>query len=98
MGDLSRLRDPRSRVMLADYAIIPSMTSHGFQRWHALGLDFYYRFPGNNSLDNITTVQREKQFEYYLFEGLENYWMTTELGKVAVVPWQMSLGEIYNTS
>lgn len=81
VGDLSRLRDPRSRVMLADYAVIPSMTYRLSER-HALGLDFYYRFR-KQRLDNITTVQREKQFEYYLFEGLENYWMTTELGKVA---------------
>ena len=52
VGDLSRLRDPRSRFR-------------------------------KQRLDNIITVQREKQFEYYLLEGLENYWMTTELGKVA---------------
>lgn len=81
VGDLSRLRDPRSRVLLADYAIIPSLT-YKISEKHALGLDFYYRFR-KQRLDNIITVQREKQFEYYLLEGLENYWMTTELGKVA---------------
>ncbi|MCI7164195.1 MAG: hypothetical protein MSA19_12490 [Butyricimonas virosa] len=81
VGDLSRLRDPRSRVLLADYAIIPSLT-YKISEKHALGLDFYYRFRKQH-LDNIITVQREKQFEYYLLEGLENYWMTTELGKVA---------------
>lgn len=80
VGDLSRLRDPRSRVLMADYAILPSIT-YQISEKHAVGFDVYYRFR-KERLDNITTVQKEKQFEYYLFKGMENYWMTTELGKV----------------
>lgn len=43
VGDLSRLRDPRSRVIFADYSLIPSLTFRLDHR-NTLGLDGYYRF------------------------------------------------------
>jgi len=70
VGDLSRLRDPRSRVLYANYAFKPSLT-YKLNKNTTLGGDFYYRFE-KERLNDITSITDEKEYEYYLFEGLEN--------------------------
>ena len=68
VGDLSRLRDPRSRVRLADYQLTPSATySTGS---HILGLAAHYR-RYKEKLTGLTTVQSDPNLKYYLMSGME---------------------------
>jgi len=68
VGDLSRLRDPRSRVRLADYQITPSAT-YTLQS-HTIGLAAYYhRY--KEKLTGLTTVQTDPDLKYYLMSGME---------------------------
>ncbi len=75
VGDLSRLRDPRSRVRLADYQIAPSLTytfddmgTNTLQ--HAIGLAIsYHRY--KEKLTGLTTVQEAPDLKYYEMSGLE---------------------------
>ena len=68
VGDLSRLRDPRSRSQLLDYKLTPSVTytlDH-----HTLGLSgFYHR--RKEKIPNINTVQDDPNLQYYLMSGME---------------------------
>lgn len=69
VGDLSRLRDPRSRTYLADYRLTPAATySHGN---HTVGLSGHYR-RRKEKIPNITTVQTDPSLKYYVFTGMEN--------------------------
>lgn len=67
VGDLSRLRDPRSRSELLDYKIAPAAT-FSFGR-NALGLTGYYR-RRKEKIPNMTTVQQDPNLMYYQFYGL----------------------------
>jgi hypothetical protein len=68
VGDLSRLRDPRSRSQLLDYKLTPSLTySMGS---HTLGLDGSYR-RRKEKIGNVTTVQEDPNLSYYLMTGME---------------------------
>lgn len=69
VGDLSRLRDPRSRANLADYRIIPSAT-YSFGK-HVLGLDAGYH-RRKEKIPSITTVQTDPNMKYYILTGMEN--------------------------
>lgn len=69
VGDLSRLRDPRSRVNLADYRLTPAVT-YSWNR-HSLGLSGYYH-RRKEKIPNITTVQTDPNLAYYTFTGMEN--------------------------
>lgn len=70
VGDLSRLRDPRSRVYLADYAALPSVTFN-LNKEHVIGLNLLARFQ-KEKMPNITTVQDDPNLKYYSFLGMEN--------------------------
>lgn len=69
MGDLSRLRDPRSRVLLLDYKLAPSFTWN-FYNQHTLGLAFSYE-RRKEKLLNISTVQEDPNLTYYFYKGLD---------------------------
>ena len=69
VGDLSRLRDPRSRVNLAEYKIAPSVTYTAGK--HTVGAALHYD-RRKEKLPNMTTVQTDPNLSYYLMTGLEN--------------------------
>lgn len=68
LGDLSRLRDPRSRSQLLDYRLTPSVsyTIGG----HTLGLSGYYD-RRKEKMGPLVTVQSDATLTYYLFSGME---------------------------
>lgn len=68
LGDLSRLRDPRSRSQLLDYRLTPSVsyTMGG----HTLGLLGYYD-RRKEKMGPLVTVQSDATLTYYLFSGME---------------------------
>lgn len=70
VGDVSRLRDPRTRTYLADYGLSPSVT---FQMApsHTLGATFSYRHR-KDKMPNIRTLQESPNFKYYPMIGMEN--------------------------
>ncbi len=69
LGDLSRLRDPRSRSQLLDYRLTPSLSySIGA---HTVGLAGYYD-RRKEKMGSLTTVQKDATLTYYLFSGMEN--------------------------
>ncbi len=69
VGDLSRLRDPRTRIFLADYAAIPSLT-YNLNENNVIGLNVSARFV-KEKMPNITTVQDDPNLRYYTFVGME---------------------------
>jgi len=70
VGDVSRLRDPRSRSFLADYSISPAIT-YNFTDRFTLGATLSYRYR-KEKMPNVTTVQEDPNFNYYPMVGLEN--------------------------
>lgn len=69
VGDLSRLRDPRSRSEMLQYQITPSFT-YTFGK-SAIGLGGHYnRY--KEKIPNIQTVQTDATLKYYTMTGLEN--------------------------
>ena len=74
VGDLSRLRDPRSRSQLLDYQITPSVTWSAGN--HTLGVAaFYHR--RKEKIPNINTVQTDATLKYYIMTGMESAVGTT---------------------
>ena len=69
VGDYSRLRDPRSRVNLAVYRVVPSLT-YSIGR-HTLGLAAHYRRYKEKVL-GLTTVQTDATLTYYQHTGMEH--------------------------
>lgn len=69
LGDLSRLRDPRSRANLLEYKITPSM-SYTFGA-NTLAFSAHYN-RRKEKIANITTVQSDATNLYYQFSGMEN--------------------------
>ena len=67
VGDLSRLRDPRSRSELLDYKIAPAVT-YSFGN-NTVGLTGHYR-RRKEKIPNMTTVQQDPNLMYYQFYGL----------------------------
>lgn len=68
VGDLSRLRDPRSRAQLLDYKITPSVTYTTGR--HTIGLAPYYN-RRKEKMPTLTTVQNDPNLSYYEMRGLE---------------------------
>ena len=68
VGDLSRLRDPRSRVRLADYKLAPSAI-YATGR-HRIGVAAHYR-RYKEKLLGLTTVQTDPNLKYYVMSGME---------------------------
>lgn len=69
VGDLSRLKDPRSRTNLADYRLTPAVTYTWSQ--HTVGVSGHYR-RRKEKIPNIITVQTDPNMQYYTFTGMEN--------------------------
>ena len=67
VGDLSRLRDPRSRSELLDYKIAPAVT-YSFGN-NTVGLTGHYR-RRKEKIPNMTTVQQDPNLMYYQLYGL----------------------------
>ena len=68
VGDLSRLRDPRSRSQLLDYKVAPGVSRRLGS--HTLGLAGWYR-RYKEKIPNLTTVQNAPNLLYYQMTGLE---------------------------
>lgn len=68
-GDLSRLRDPRSRINLAQYRLTPAVTYSTGK--HTLGLSAHYD-RRKEKLPSLSTVQTDPNLKYYVMTGLEN--------------------------
>lgn len=69
VGDLSRLRDPRSRSEMLQYQITPGVT-YTIGR-SSIGLAGHYnRY--KEKIPNITTVQTDATLRYYTMTGMEN--------------------------
>ena len=75
VGDLSRLRDPRSRINLLEYRLTPSVT-YQIARSHHIGLALHYD-RRKEKLPSLTTVQTDPNLKYYVMTGLENATGTT---------------------
>lgn len=69
LGDLSRLRDPRSRSNLLNYKLTPSITYTFGTNTLGLSLNYNRR---KEKIANITTVQTDATLVYYQFTGMEN--------------------------
>lgn len=74
VGDLSRLRDPRSRSELLDYKVTPSLT-YGTGK-HSVGLAGHYN-RRKEKIPSMTTVQQDPDLKYYLMTGMEQATGTT---------------------
>ena len=74
VGDLSRLRDPRSRSELLDYKITPSLTYNS--QPHTFGLAGHYN-RRKEKIPSMTTVQQDPNLKYYLMSGMEQAVGTT---------------------
>lgn len=68
VGDLSRLRDPRSRNRLLDYKIAPAITYTIGQ--NHIGLAGYYHRRKEN-MPSLTTVQNDPNIYYYQMSGID---------------------------
>ena len=74
VGDLSRLRDPRSRSELLDYKLTPSLTYTSEP--HTIGLSGHYN-RRKEKIPGMTTVQQDPNLKYYLMSGMEQAVGTT---------------------
>ena len=74
VGDLSRLRDPRSRSELLDYKLIPSLTYTSEP--HTVGITGHYN-RRKEKIPGMTTVQQDPNLKYYLMSGMEQAVGTT---------------------
>ena len=74
VGDLSRLRDPRSRSELLDYKLTPSLTYTAGR--HTVGLAGHYN-RRKEKIPNVNTVQQDPDLKYYLMSGMEQAVGTT---------------------
>ena len=70
VGDLSRLRDPRSRINLLEYRLTPSVT-YQIAHSHHIGLAIHYD-RRKEKLPSLNTVQTDPNLKYYVMTGLEN--------------------------
>lgn len=73
LGDLSRLRDPRSRAELLDYQLTPAVIYNfdASSAHHAVGLAAWYH-RRKEKIGSLTTVQTDANLKYYLMSGMEN--------------------------
>jgi len=69
-GDMSRLRDARTRTFIADYAIAPGMV-YKIDDSNLIGATVGFRFE-KEKMPSITTVQIDPEINYYFFLGNEN--------------------------
>ena len=69
LGDLSRLRDPRSRAQLLNYRLTPAVSYT--MGSHTLGLAGYYD-RRKEKVNPLVTVQSDATLSYYLLSGMEH--------------------------
>ena len=69
VGDLSRLRDPRSRSQLLDYKLSPAVIRTMGR--HVFGLSASYQ-RRKEKITGVTTVQQDPTLKYYLMTGMEH--------------------------
>lgn len=69
LGDLSRLRDPRSRSQLLNYKLTPAITYSTGN--NIIGIAGWYN-RRKEKISNVTTVDNTTKKIYYLMYGLEN--------------------------
>ncbi len=77
-GDLSRILDPRPRVLGAEYQLTPSAT-YKLNDKHRFGVSAYYRFE-KQRLDGIIQVNDDVDYEYFFTTGLDNAYSTVSYG------------------
>ncbi len=77
-GDLSRILDPRPRVLSAEYQLTPSAT-YKFNDKHRLGVSAYYKFE-KQRLDNIIQTNKDLDYDYFFTTGLDNAYSTVSYG------------------
>ena len=68
VGDLSRLRDPRSRINLAQYRLTPAITYSLGNNTFGVAAHYDRR---KEKLAGLTTVQTDPSLKYYIMSGLE---------------------------
>ena len=68
VGDLSRLRDPRSRSQVLDYKLTPGAALTLGR--HTIGLNGHYN-RRKEKMPSLTTVQEDPNLAYYLMSGME---------------------------
>ena len=80
VGDLSRLRDPRSRINLLDYRLTPAVTYQIVNRESSnsqtIGMALHYD-RRKEKLPSLSTVQTDPNLRYYVMTGLEHATGTT---------------------
>ncbi len=69
-GDMSRLRDPRTRTFVANYSISPAVV-YKINDQNIVGLSSGFRFE-KEKMPSVTTVQEDPEISYYFFLGNEN--------------------------
>lgn len=69
VGDLSRLRDPRSRSQLLNYKLSPAITRTMGN--HTFGLSGSYN-RRKEKITGVTTVQQDPNLKYYIMTGMEH--------------------------
>ena len=70
VGDLARLRDPRTRVFLADYGFLPALVFR-IDNVHRIGMNLKVAYR-KEKMPNITTLQDDPNLKYFSFFGVEN--------------------------
>lgn len=68
VGDMSRLRDPRSRSQLLDYRLTPAVSYTTGP--HTVGLSGSYE-RRKEKMPSLTTVQEDPNLMYYVMTGME---------------------------
>lgn len=69
-GDMSRLRDARTRTFIANYAIVPAL-AYKLNESNIGGVSVGFRFE-KEKMPSVTTVQTDPEINYYFFMGNEN--------------------------
>ncbi len=69
-GDMSRLRDARTRTFIANYAIAPAL-AYKINESNIGGFTAGFRFE-KEKMPSVTTVQSDPEINYYFFLGNEN--------------------------
>lgn len=69
VGDLSRLRDPRSRSLLLDYKVTPGVTYSFGSNTLGLSANYHRR---KEKIDGVRTIQSNANISYYTMSGMEH--------------------------
>ena len=78
-GDLSRTRDPRSRVQLLDLQLYPSLIFK-LSKKNLIGINLFYKYTKEKQLSLVSKEENFDKYTYYLLKGLVDYSTTSILG------------------